>query len=347
MTLASAMTQLEWQWRRERDAARSPEMRAITRATGARGAVPRFLLAHLGWILLFAVVVTAGAVAYSWSRTPMYRAEVDVLVAPRVLSELAAPQPPDMGTEKAIASSGTVLTMASSSLRVRGDELFDGLSVTVPVDTHVLQIKYSHRDPREARRRAQGLADASVLFHSKQQSPGQQIKNSQQGKNGQANKGSATLAGLVQGVVITPAGVPKSPATPNHPVDVAVALIIGLGLGVGTAMIRDRLDDRLRSPEDFEAQAGAPVLALIPAFRSPRGNRAARLVMVRSPSSIVAEAYRNLRTLLLQMATLRETKTLLVTSPVGKDTTTIAANLAVAIAQSGRSVVLVCADLRA
>ena len=316
-------------------------MRTMTKATGVPRPVPRFLLAHLRWILFVAFVVTAGAAAFSWSREPMYQSQVDVLVEPHVTSQVAAPQPPDMGTEKAIASSGVVLAMASSALHVPTHELYVGLSVTVPVDTHVLQVTYTGRNPREASRRAQGLADAYIAFQARQQ-PGVPANA------GQSDKSKTNLAaGTVQGIIITPAAVPGSPATPNHMVDITVALIVGLGLGVATAMVRDRFDDRLRGPDDFEAQAGAPVLALIPAFRSARGDPAGRLVMLRSRRSLVADAYRNLRTLLLLTATRKGAKTILITSPAGRETPTTAANLAVALAQSGRHVVLLCADLRA
>jgi polysaccharide biosynthesis transport protein len=110
-------------------------------------------------------------------------------------------------------------------------------------------------------------------------------------------------------------------------------------------LLRDRIDDHVRGVFDLEAQADAPALGLIPSFwpgwQDPRG----RLVMVTKPHSIVAEAYRGLRTRLLP-AGQANTKAVLVTSPGWEDKSTVAANLAVAIAQSGRSVVLVCADLR-
>jgi polysaccharide biosynthesis transport protein len=293
-------------------------MKTIASPMGAPGGLPGLLRARLGWVLLTTLAVMAGTAAYSWSRTPMYRAEAGVAVDPRAVQG-TTPLIPNMETEKAIASSGVVLGMAASSLGIRGSELSDGLSITVPADSRVLRISYSHRDPHEARRRAQALADAYVAFH---------------------------LTGMVRGVVITGATLPRSPASPNHVVDIGIALLVGLCVGVGGAMVRDRLDDRLRGPDDFEAQIGRRVWATIPAFRSAGTELASQFVMIRNPDSLVAEAYRNLRTLLLQTATRHGVKTLLVTSPSGQGTTTVAANLAAAIAQSGRRVVLVGADLR-
>jgi Mrp family chromosome partitioning ATPase/capsular polysaccharide biosynthesis protein len=296
-------------------------------------------VAYLGWILVVAGVVTAAAAAFSFTRTPMYRAEVDVLVAPRLLSETAAPQPPDMGTEKAIVSSGVVISAASAALLIPPEALSEGLSVDVPVDTNVLKVQYTHTDPREARRRAQGVAEAYVAFHARQRPP---TATQDTGDAG----GPAALAGMVQGVIITPAGVPRDPATPNHPIDLGVALIVGLALGLGSAVVRDRLDDRLRGPQDFEAQAGEPVLAAIPAFRTTGRDPAARLVTVGHPASRAAAAFRDLRTRTYQAVEHRGARILLVASAAGRDRSGVAANLAITLAQAGRRVVLVCADLR-
>jgi len=318
-------------------------MKTTTNTMGASNGLPRLLRARLGWILLVTLVVMTGAAMYSWSRTPVYRGEAEVLVDPVPISG-AAMQVPNMETEKAIASSGVVLAMVSSSLRVGEKELADGLSVTVIADSRILKITYSHPDPREARRRAQALADAFAAYHS-----GQQLSRPSGNQNTNSADAARTTGSpvtAVRGVVITRATVPSTPASPNHALELAVALLIGLSIGIGSAIVRDRLDDRLRSPDDLEIQAERPVLATIPAFQPTSVEPAGQLVVVRDPESPVAEAYRNLRALLLQTATRRGAKTLLVTTPSGTGTTTVAANLAAAMAQAGRRVVLVCADLR-
>jgi Mrp family chromosome partitioning ATPase len=123
-------------------------------------------------------------------------------------------------------------------------------------------------------------------------------------------------------------------------------LILGLALGTGVALIRDAIDDRLRGPDDLAAQSGAPVVALIPAFRTQKRTPEERLVMVYSPASRVAEAYRDLRTRVLQATSGRDGNTILVTCSSREDKTSVAANLAAALAMSGRRVILVSADLR-
>jgi polysaccharide biosynthesis transport protein len=86
--------------------------------------------------------------------------------------------------------------------------------------------------------------------------------------------------------------------------------------------------------------------ALIPAFRPVRPGPASQLTITWNSGSVVAEAYRNLRTRVITAAAARGARTLLVTSPSWEKKSVVAANLAVALAQSGRPTVLVCADLR-
>jgi succinoglycan biosynthesis transport protein ExoP len=149
------------------------------------------------------------------------------------------------------------------------------------------------------------------------------------------------------GQILEPAAVPSSPVSPNYVTNVGMALVIGLGLGIGVAFIRDRLDDSLRGRRDLEAGVGAPVLAVIPHASSWRKKRQEHLVSKEQPTSAAAEAYRTLRTALMYSASQRRVKTVLVTSPhPGEGKTTTVANLAVSLAQTGKLVVAVSADLR-
>ncbi len=332
--------------------ARAPRLvrmppRRVGRAPTAPGSWSRFLLARLPWILLITLAVTAGAAALAWTQTPTYTSQADVVVYPASSQTgSSVQQTTDMGTEKGIASSGAVLVLASRSLHVPERLLQNGLSVSVPVDTELLTISFSDPNRYEARRLAQGLARAYVTFRNPKP-PAVKVKG--QGKLAK----SVTVTtpppappGAVQAAIITPASLPLSPSSPNRPLDVGVALLAGLVLGLGTALVRDRIDDRLRGPIDLAERTDAPVLAVIPAFRRRRSDPARGLVVLTSPGSAVAEAYRNLRTRVLQVAGWRGASTVLVTCPGREDKATVAANLAAAVAQSGRRVTLVCADLR-
>ena len=309
--------------------------RQLRRAPNVPGSWSRFLVAHACWILTAAVVAVVAAGALVHAQTPSYQSLAVVAVQPPAVAASSG-NPPNMATEEGIVTSVAVLAKASRVLNVPEATLASGVSVHVPGTTSLLQITYSDPVPRIAQQRAQAVAQAYVSYRS----PGPAAAP------GKTPAKSAALGMTPSAVLITPASMPTSPASPDDLIDIGAALIVGLALGIGTAGLRDYLDDRLRGPLDLEAQAAAPVLALIPAFRPARRDPGGRLVIVASPDSLVAEAYRGLRTRLVQVAAARDAKTVLVTSPGWEDKGTIAANLAAALAQSGREVVLVCADLR-
>jgi len=150
------------------------------------------------------------------------------------------------------------------------------------------------------------------------------------------------------GVVISPANVPTSPAGLTPPFLGLAGGLAGLVLGLLLALGRDRVDDRLRGRVDLEEYLAAPVLATVPRTRrTGRGGLAPTLVTMQHPDSPASEAYRALRTRLLVMAERQGMKTIMVASPTGEDgKTAIAANLAVSLAQVGKRVVLLSADLR-
>ena len=303
---------------------------------GDHGLWSRVLLARWSWILLMTIGVTAGAAALSEMQTPMYEARSEVAVYPASSAGSSALSSVLMGTEKRTASSGAVLSIASQSLLISESKLQRGLSISIPVDTDLLVISFSDPDPQMAQSVAEGVAQAYVAYRTWKAPPIATGNTST----------TPPTAGAVQVVVITDAALPTSPVGPNRLLIVGAAAILGLALGIGVALIRDEMDDGLRGPLDLQTQANTQVLAQIPAFRGKRPSIADGLVIVRNPSSPIAEAYRNLRTRVLQVAAWRRANMLLVTSPGREDKTTVAANLAAALALSGRRVVLVCADLR-
>jgi capsular exopolysaccharide synthesis family protein len=148
------------------------------------------------------------------------------------------------------------------------------------------------------------------------------------------------------GVVVSPANRPDSPAGFTPPFLGVLGGLLGLVLGLLLAFGRDRVDNRLRGRVDLEEYLRAPVLATVPRTRR-NGRTAPTLVTMQHPNSPASEAYRALRTRVLVMAERQGLKTIMVASPTGEDgRTAIAANLAVSLAQVGKRVVLLSADLR-
>lgn len=162
--------------------------------------------------------------------------------------------------------------------------------------------------------------------------------------------------------VIDYAIAPDSPVGPRRLRSVAFALMLSLGVGVGLALFLEYLNDTVSSADDVEKLLRLPALAVIPsaasltrrrllpgAGASPSRNGSAypELLVDKNPRSPLAEAYRHLRTSVLLSSAGGAPKTLLVTSSLpseGKTTTVV--NMAISLAQTGATVLLIDADLR-
>lgn len=135
------------------------------------------------------------------------------------------------------------------------------------------------------------------------------------------------------------------PVRPRTLLNTLLAVLAGALLGAGIAFLIEYLDDRVRTGEQAARLAGADTIGTIGRIATTAVG--GTLVTVRDPESPTAEAYRILRVNLEYSAIDRPFKTIVVTSSgpeEGKSTTS--ANLAVALAQSGRRVILVDTDLR-
>jgi non-specific protein-tyrosine kinase len=147
-------------------------------------------------------------------------------------------------------------------------------------------------------------------------------------------------------VVVEPAKAELVPVRPRTATNTLLGLVVGVLLAVGVAFLIEYLDDTVRSSEELGALLSVPTLATIGRI----DERAApdRLVMVgtgvRSPE---AEGYVGLRVNLEFASVDRPVKTIAVVSAgPGEGKSTTAANLALAIAQAGKRVILVDTDLR-
>ncbi len=148
------------------------------------------------------------------------------------------------------------------------------------------------------------------------------------------------------GVVVQAAVPVDAPVEPRPLRNLALGLVVGVVFGLGMAFLYEYLDNTIKSTEEAEKIYGAPVLGSIPLDKIEKG-QTRRLVIVDAPGSSTAEAYRVLRNSLDFINFEHELKTLLVSSAApAEGKSTVAANLAMALSQSGKKVVLVSADFR-
>jgi polysaccharide biosynthesis transport protein len=137
--------------------------------------------------------------------------------------------------------------------------------------------------------------------------------------------------------VVDPVVVPMSPISPRPLRNAVLGFIFAVLLAAGLVPLRDRLDRKVREADELEPLLGSPVLAGIPDQAFP-GNP-------QGPS--VREAFQTLRASLTYFNVDRALERVLVASPTAGDgKTTVATNLAVALAQDERDVILIDADLR-
>lgn len=162
-------------------------------------------------------------------------------------------------------------------------------------------------------------------------------------------------AGRLSSVTIVDPPLAGRKVKPSLHQGLLLALAIGLSVAFAGAWCVDRFDTRVHRLEDLERQ-GATCIAAIPRVEETLpptpddANRAvAGPISVRLPDSVAAEAFRVLRTNVQFAAAATDTRlrTMIVTSAdASEGKTTVAANLAVVLAQSGSRVLLVDADLR-
>lgn len=139
------------------------------------------------------------------------------------------------------------------------------------------------------------------------------------------------------------AQIPSGPSSPKTKSNTALGAALGLFIGLGLAFLLERLDHRIREPEDLEAIYGLPMLGHVPKSSALSGSRDGGKAL----PPVEAEAFSLIRAHLRFFNVDREVRTVIVASPApGDGKSTIARYLAEAAARSGSRVLLLEVDLR-
>jgi capsular exopolysaccharide synthesis family protein len=292
------------------------------------------------WLwLIVACAMVAGAAAYLFGtrREPVYSSSATLLVnAPRVAlysqysdTDLRTTERL-LGTYARLLVSRPVLQDVVNNLGLPYGPATLGNQTTVTVTPNTLLIKLTVRDGDPNQAAAITNEIVRTLNIREQELLGNQIVTTFRGDALKVIEPALPRQ--------TPTGIPVQQA-------VIYAALVAALIGLGIALLIEYLDDTVRGPQIVEAATGLPTVGVITRIRG--GDPARRLITLSDPGSPTAESFRMFMAHLSFVEAERPVKTILVSSAVsGEGKSTDVANLGVALAQSGKQVVMVDLDLR-
>ncbi|KRF35040.1 polysaccharide biosynthesis tyrosine autokinase [Nocardioides sp. Soil805] len=287
------------------------------------------------WLAMTAMVIVAAALAFGWSslQPKVYAASSSGFVTSGVGGDPGLDNLNDT-LSKSRAASYVVLAKDRETasividdlgLDVAPEALVGNIEASQTPETVIIQITARAGTPNDA----QELADAWVGALA------QRVSDIESGKSDQGMRIEVSES----------AQLPTSPISPRVERNVLIGALLGALLGAGYAVARTLLDRRLRSTEDVERASKLAVVGSVPDL-----GKHEHLFVTASgvgTAAQAAEAIRRLRTNLSYMDVDNPPRAIVVTSPKqGDGKSTLAANLAAAIALSGQGVTLVDCDLR-
>ena len=288
-----------------------------------------------GWKLIVGCAVAVGLIGLTFCllQKPVYQATVTIFVT-SVGSGQGASGPYEnamgssmlVGSYAKLAYADTVLAPAikAAGLNMTLDQAKSAISTQIVPETVMFTVSVKDRDPGVAQRLSNEITHSMI--------------------DGVAALTKPTGDGppISKLTIVTPATLDPKPASPTTLMSVAMATFGGLLAGVAGALGRERFNNKVRDARDIEKVVSARPLGHIPHDNTLR----AGLTMDFGVPAIAAGAFRHLSTALSVAYTDRSPATILVTSPrEGEGKSTVALNLAAAFAASGKTVVLVDADI--
>ena len=154
---------------------------------------------------------------------------------------------------------------------------------------------------------------------------------------------TGAIASPVKVTLTKPARAPLSASSPKKLLSLILGLFVGLALGVGYVVMRETLDNTVRSAADLTEASGGPALGVI-TFDDDAANHP---LIALDPKSQRAEAMRVVRTNLQFVDVDNPPRCVVITSSLpAEGKTTTACNLAITFALSGQKVCIIDGDLR-
>lgn len=285
-------------------------------------------------IALCAAVTIALAALLTWNSTPQYSSSTRLFVSTSGASDDSQAAQGGQFSLQRVKSYADLVSGEKIASRVvdrlgldeSPRDLAGQISASSKLDTVILTINVTDPSPQRAQRLAQAVSEEFVDYVAELETP--------------PGKDEATI----KATIVDAATVPGSPVSPQPVRNIALALILGLLIGMGVAVLRESLDNSVKSIEDLSDLTDAPLLGSI-----TYDGDAVDEPLITSLSSYAprVEGFRILRTNLQFIDPDQHHKVFTVTSSLpGEGKSTTVTNLAIALAESGERVILVEGDMR-
>lgn len=286
-------------------------------------------------ILVCTGIALLAAALATWLTPPTYQSSITMFVSVADGSaDTSSAYQANLLSEERVKSYANLLGSRRLAAEVAG-QLSDGLtaaqvrakvSAEIVPETVLLRASVTDTSPGRAQRIAGELGVQFVRLVQDLERP------------------AGRSAALVKVTVVDDAQLPGAPVAPDPIADLALGLIAGLVLGIGASVLRESLDLSVKSAEQLAELTGGSALGVIgldpAAVKKP--------LTVHGPAHAPrAEAFRFLRTNLQFVDIDRPVRSVVITSPLAQEGKSLtASNLAIALAQAGKTVALVDGDLR-
>jgi receptor protein-tyrosine kinase len=273
-----------------------------------------------------------GSALISFSTTPTYHSTARVFISTDVSSGAEQFYAGAFTTQRVksyadLATSRELMNRVIDrlDLKLTPAQLASKITATVVQDTVIIELDVRDESAQVAQKLAQAEAEELSDYLTEVESP--------------SDGGDS-----VKATVVDPAAYYAKPVAPRTAINMAVAGLLGLLLGIALAVARELLDNTVSSADDVEKILDAPVLTSV----GYDGDVPKHPLISDSASHAPrVEAFRLLRTNLQFLNLDHSPRSIVITSALPNEgKTSTAANLAIALAQTGRRVLLIDGDLR-
>jgi receptor protein-tyrosine kinase len=286
-------------------------------------------------VVVTTLITILGTVVYTLLQTPQYQASTRLFVSTTSGSSSVSDlyNGNRLSQERVLSYTQLVMgeTLAQRTIdRLQLNMTAAGLKARVTakskLDTVLIDVSVLDTSPVQARDIANALSDEFVVMARELETPGPGVRPE------------------ARVVVEQRATVPEYPVVPNKKRNLALGILLGPMLGIGLALLRDLLDNTVKSQETLEGITGTGVVGYIPFDKK---FEAVPAISFDTDNSSAAEAFRKLRTNLQFLTVDNPPRVILITSASPSEgKSTVAINVALALAEAEQNVVLVDGDLR-